>query len=156
MPKPGSQVLLKASYDCVVGPPGLGEKALHRPGGDAHRFGEILGVAPLLGLHQQGPKIVPAVLPPLLADEGCRKETMKSLEAVVDPLEARRIHHPYRPPSSAQLSHQTTRRCSTSGSFTVSCHGPGSGRATSWFSWGIDARLSALMLPVAGPCRMAL
>ena len=113
MPQPGGQVFLQPPYDCVIVPPGLGEKALHRPGRDAHRFGEILGVAPLLGLHRQGLKIVPAVLPPLLAREGGRKEGVKFLKAVVDPLEARRIHHPNRPPSSGQLSYQITRRCST-------------------------------------------
>ena len=113
VPQPGGQVFLQPPYDCVIGPPGLGEKALHRPGGDAHRFREILGVAPLLGLHQQGLKIGPAVLPPLLAAKGRSKEVVKFLKAVVNPLEARCIHHPYRPPSSGHLSYQTTRRCST-------------------------------------------
>ena len=32
MSKPGSQVLLKASYDCVVIPGGFSEKPLHHPG----------------------------------------------------------------------------------------------------------------------------
>ena len=67
VPQPGGQVFLQPPYDCVIGPPGLGEKTLHRPGGDAYRFREIFGVAPLLGLHQQGLKVIPAVLPPLLA-----------------------------------------------------------------------------------------
>ena len=120
MLQPGGQVFLQPPYYCVIGPPGLGEKTLHRPGGDAHRFGEILGVAPLPGLHQQGLKIVPAVLPPLLASEGVRKKGVKFLKAVVDPLEARRIHHPNRPPSSGQLSYQTTRRCNTRGRLILS------------------------------------
>ena len=69
---------------------------MHRPGRDAHRLREILGVAPFLGLHQQGLKIGPAVLPPLLAAEGGRKEGVKFLKTVVDSLEARCIHHPHR------------------------------------------------------------
>ena len=71
-----------APYDCLIGPPGLGEKALHRPGRDAHRFREILGVAPLLVLHQQRLKVIPAVIPPLLAAEGGRKEGVEFLKAV--------------------------------------------------------------------------
>ena len=39
-------------------PGGGGEEALHGPGRDTHRLGEILGVAPVLGLYQEGPKIV--------------------------------------------------------------------------------------------------
>ena len=81
---------------------------MHRPGRD-----QILGVAPLLVLHQQRLKVIPAVIPPLLATEGGRKEGVEFLKAVVDPLEARRIHHPNHPTSSVQPSYQTTRRCST-------------------------------------------
>ena len=113
--QPGGQVFLQPPYDCLIGPPGLGEKALHPPGRDAHRFREILGVAPLLVLHQQRLKVIPAVIPPLLAAEGGRKEGVEFLKAVVDPLEARRIHHPNHPTSSVQPSYQTTRRCSTRG-----------------------------------------
>ena len=42
---------LGARYSCN-GPMTVSSE--HRPDGDAHRFGEILSVAPLLGLHQQG------------------------------------------------------------------------------------------------------
>ena len=110
---PGGPSIPAPPYDCLIGPPGLGEKALHRPGRDAHRFREILGVAPLLVLHQQRLKVIPAVIPPLLAAEGGRKEGVEFLKAVVDPLEARRIHHSNHPTSSVQPSYQTTRRCST-------------------------------------------
>ena len=79
--QPGGQVFLQPPYDCLIGPPGLGEKALHRPGRDAHRFREILGVAPLLVLHQQRLKVIPAVIPPLLAAEGGRKEGVEFLKA---------------------------------------------------------------------------
>ena len=79
---------------------------------------EVLDVdvdlAPLLVLHQQRLKVIPAVIPPLLAAEGGRKEGVEFLKAVVDPLEARRIHHSNHPTSSVQPSYQTTRRCSTS------------------------------------------
>ena len=85
------------------------------------------------GMHQQGLKIVPAVLPPLLASEGGRKEGVKLLKAAIDLLEARRIHHPNRPPSSEQLSYHITRRCST--------------RATAWMIRVID--LSSTLTPSA-------
>ena len=53
-----------------------------------------------LVLHQQPLKIVPAVLPPLLAAEGGREEGVKVLKVVVNPLETRPIHHPNHPLSS--------------------------------------------------------
>ena len=43
---------------------------------------------------------MPAVLPPLLAAAGGREQGVKVLKVVADPLEARLIHHPNRPPSS--------------------------------------------------------
>ena len=45
------------------------------PGRDPHRLGEILGVAPVLGLYQEGPEIVLAVVPRLLRpNSGAKKE----------------------------------------------------------------------------------
>ena len=91
---------MKASDDRIIIPAGIGEEALQGPGRHSHRFGEVLGVAPLLGLHQQGLKVVSAVLLPLLASEGRDEEGMKLLKGRVHPLELRRIHHPH-PPSKA-------------------------------------------------------
>ena len=54
VPQPGSQVFLQPPCDHIIGPTGLRYKPLHRPGLNRHRLRKILGVAPLLGLHQQG------------------------------------------------------------------------------------------------------
>ena len=86
---------------------------MHRPGRDAYRLREILGVAPLLVLHQQRLKVILAVLPPLSAASFGRKEGIQFLKAVVDPLEPRSIHLPNHPTSFVQTSYEATRRCST-------------------------------------------
>ena len=109
------QVSMQASHHRVAVPAGLGEKAMQHPCGNPHGLGEILCVVPLLGLHHQGLEIVPAALPPLLAAKSRCEEGMRSLKTVVEPLEARRIHHLNRPQPSGQLSCQTTRRCSIRG-----------------------------------------
>ncbi len=93
MLQPGTKILLQAGNDRIIIPARLGEKSLERPGRDRHHLGQILGVAPLLGLDQQGLEIMPAVLPPLFAAEGRGKEGMKVTESLVNPL--KRVHfHP--------------------------------------------------------------
>ncbi len=113
----GAQVFLQASYDRVIVPAGLGEKALHGPGRSRNGFGEILGVATLLGLDQQGLEIVPAVFPPLLASEGHCEERMKLSKRLVNPLEGCHIHHaasPYQSTTIPRMPYYITRRCNTS------------------------------------------
>ena len=56
-------------------PPGLGQKTLHRPGRDAHRFRQVLGVAPLPSLHQQPLKIQPFHQCPLTCSRHCLRAT---------------------------------------------------------------------------------
>ena len=112
----GAQVFLQASYDSAIVPAGLGEKALHGPGRGWNGLGEILGVATLLGLDQQGLEIVPAVFPLLLASEGCREEGMELAERLVNPFKRRHIHHPASSSQSTTTSanpNYTTRRCNT-------------------------------------------
>ena len=91
----------------IIVPAGLGEKALHRPGRNAHRFREVPGPAPA------APEDSSGCAPATACDRRTPGRRREILKAVVDSLEARRIHHSNRPPSSGQLSYQTTRRCST-------------------------------------------
>ena len=97
VPQPGTQVLLKESHHRVVIPGGGGEEALHGPGRDPRRLGEILGVAPVLGLYQEGPEIVPAVVPRLTAPEQRSEVSVKILKGLVHLLESRSIHFPASP-----------------------------------------------------------
>ena len=107
VPQPGTQVLLKTSHHRVVIPGGGREEALHGPGRDPHRLGEILGVAPVLGLYQEGPEIVPAVVPRLAAPEQRSEEGMELPKGLVHTLKSRRIHVPA-PPVQAFLNWSVT------------------------------------------------
>ena len=107
---------MEASYDRVIVPAGLGEKALHDPGGSRNGLGEILGVATLLGPDQQGLEIVLAVFPPLLASEGHREESMELSERLVNPLKGCHIHHAASLSQSTtipRMPYYTTHRCNT-------------------------------------------
>ena len=93
-PQPGRPVLLEPSHRRVV-PGGGGEESLHGPCGDAHRFGEILGVAPVLGLHQEAPEIVLAVVPRLPAPEQRNEVSVKVHKGLVHLLESRLHPSPF-------------------------------------------------------------
>ncbi len=113
--QPGTQVLLQAGDDRGIVPAGLGEKALHRPGRDRNHLGQILGVAPLLGLDQQALQIMPAVFPPLLAAKGTSEEGMELQKGLVNPLEGCPLHRPHLPkaPAVSRIILPKTRRCNT-------------------------------------------
>ena len=90
--KPASQGLLKTLYDCVVIPRVFGEKPLHRPSVYPYRLGQILGVARLAGLHQQGLEITATVAPRLPAPKQRSKVSVKNPEKPRTP--ARKPPHP--------------------------------------------------------------
>ena len=94
MPQPGSQVLLKTSYDCVVIPGGFSEKPLHHPGRGRNRLRQVLGVAPLPGLYQQGLEVMTAVVPRLPAAKQRREVIVKIPKGPVHLFESCRIHIP--------------------------------------------------------------
>ena len=54
----------------------FGEEAPQGPGRDSHCFGDILGVAPVLGVHQEGPEVVLAVVPRLPAPKQRNEQGM--------------------------------------------------------------------------------
>ena len=96
----GPQVLLEPAHHQVVVPRRLGKKTLQRPRRRRNRLRQVLGVAPLLGLHQQALQIVATVLPRLPASKGWRKVVMKILKGLVHPLKVCRIHRPAPPPEA--------------------------------------------------------
>ncbi len=96
--QPGTKMLLQAGDDRIIVPASLDEKALERPGRDRDHLSQILGVAALLGLDQQGLEIMPAVLPPLLPAEGRCEKGMEVTESLVNPLKRFHLHRtPPRP-----------------------------------------------------------
>ena len=106
-------MLLQALVDRAIVPAGIGEETLQVPGRNTYRFREVLGVAPLLGLQQQGLQIVPAVLPPLLASEGRSEERIDSPKnSYTRWNSAASIAHTHRPKpfQTRRLSYQITRR----------------------------------------------
>ena len=54
----------------------FGEEAPQGPGRDSHCFGDILRVAPVLGVHQEGPEVVLAVVPRLPAPKQRNEQGM--------------------------------------------------------------------------------
>ena len=114
--QPGTQILLQPANHPVIIPGRFGEKTLQRPGRRRNRLGQILGVAPLPGLHQQALQIMTAQFPGLLAAKGRRKIGLEFLKGIVDPLQRRRIHHPVPPPEAFAISPlilPSNRRCNT-------------------------------------------
>ena len=92
--QPRTQILLQTPNHAVVVPASLGKKPLHRPRRYRNHLREVLGVAPLLRLHQQALQIVAAVFPPLLAAKGWREVVVEILKGLIHPLKVRHIHHP--------------------------------------------------------------
>jgi hypothetical protein len=86
---------LEATSDYIIVPAGISKKALYGPGRYSHKFGEVLGVAPLLGLDQRALEIAPAVLPPLLAAKSRSEEGVKLFKPLVNSLKGRHIHRPH-------------------------------------------------------------
>src|SRR5262249_31571716 len=87
------QHLLEAPGDGLVVPPGFGQEALQHAGRRAFdRFGEVLGIAPLGGLDEEAPQVVPAALAPLLATERRGEGGMKLTKGFLDACEFLQIH----------------------------------------------------------------
>jgi hypothetical protein len=113
--QPGTKILLQAVDNCDIVPARLGEKALEGSGRHRDHLGQILGVAALLGLDQQGLEIMPAVLSPLLAAEGWGEEDVEVTEGLLHPIQLFRIH-PTPPRAFTTLKQYptiSTRRCNT-------------------------------------------
>ena len=88
------------------------------PGRDTHRLGEIFGVAPVLGLYQEGPEIVLAVGPrDSLRPEQRSEEGMELPKGLVTPARkaAASTSLPHLPklPSTVRSHYHTNCRCNT-------------------------------------------
>src|SRR5262249_1347672 len=110
------QHLLEAPGDGLVVPPGFGQEALQHAGRRAFdRFGEVLGIAPLGGLDEEAPQVVPAARAPLLATERRGEGGMKLTKGFLDACEFLQIHGIAPGAASAPRSYliRLTRRCNT-------------------------------------------
>ena len=100
MLQPGSQVLLQPSDNRLIVPGRISEKPLHPSGRPRNRLRQVLSVAPLPGLYQQGLEIMTAVLPRPPAGKQRSEVSVKIPKGSVHLFESCRIHIPTSPACS--------------------------------------------------------
>lgn len=93
MLQPRPQVLLEPAHHQVVVPGGLGEETLHPSGGYAHRLRQVLSVAPVPGLHQQGLEILMTAFPRFTTAKQRTEVSVKILKGTAHLPQSRRINH---------------------------------------------------------------